>query len=75
MAVAQVPLVSIGFPGTHANVLPDSKVTAGLDANRPKSERVRKFLYVIVFQSDFDKICRLFPRYQMYSKNKLEIYD
>lgn len=40
MAVAQVPLVSIGFPGTHANVLPDSKVTAGLDANRPKFERV-----------------------------------
>ena len=47
MAVAQVPLVSIGFPGTHANVLPDSKVTAGLDANRLKSERVRKFCMLL----------------------------
>jgi hypothetical protein len=40
MAVAQGPLVSIGYPGTHANVLPDSKVMVGLDANRPKFERV-----------------------------------
>jgi hypothetical protein len=40
MAVAPGPLVSIGCPGTHANVHPDIKATAGLDANRPKFERV-----------------------------------
>lgn len=40
MAVAQGPLVSIGFLGTHANVPPDLKATARLDANRPKFERV-----------------------------------
>lgn len=40
MAVALGPLVSIGCPGTHANVPPDLKATAGLDANRPKFERV-----------------------------------
>ena len=55
MAVAQGPLVSIGYPGTHANVLPDSKVMVGLDANRPKFERVRKFC-IFFFQSDFNDI-------------------
>ena len=48
MAVAQGPLVSIGFPGTHANVLPDLKATAGLDANRPKFERVSIFFKIII---------------------------
>ena len=40
MAVAPEPRVSIGYPGTHANVLPGLKATVGLDANRPKFARV-----------------------------------
>ena len=36
MVVAPEPRVSIGYPGTHANVLLGLKATVGLDANRPK---------------------------------------
>jgi hypothetical protein len=36
MGVAQGLLVSIGYPGTHANALPVLKAMAGLDVNRPK---------------------------------------
>lgn len=59
MAVAQVPLVSIGFPGTHANVLPDSKVTAGLDANRLKSERVVNQILIVPIMPNVVQIERV----------------
>ena len=72
MAVAQVLLVSIGFPGTHANVLPDSKVTAGLDANRPKSERVRKFCMLLF--SNLILIRQAVSQAPNVLRNYLEIY-
>lgn len=59
MAVAQVPLVSIGFPGTHANVLPDLKVTAGLDANRLKSERVVNQILIVPIMPNVVQIERV----------------
>jgi hypothetical protein len=59
MAVAQVPLVSIGFPGTLVNVLPDSKVTAGLDANRPKSERVVNQILIVPIMPNVVQIERV----------------
>mgnify|MGYP001317340046 FL=1 len=40
MAVAQVLLVSIGFPGTHANAHPGSRVMDVSVVNRLKYERV-----------------------------------